>query len=174
MQRQGTRGLVVALTLVALGATWTLAAPAGAAKKVKVCGLVTQAQVAAITGNANNGPQDAGSFLGDGSCDFLTDGGPGADVRLVVSSDIKRDAKAHLTFAAKDKFDKTYGSDEPVAGLGKLALYHFDGGSSVAQSALLVVKGKKAVLVVLTGNGVDHDTGLTTTKGLAQAVFKKL
>jgi hypothetical protein len=174
MRRQGTRGLVVALTLVAVGVSLTFAAPAGAAKKVKVCGLVTQAQVAAITGNANTGPQDAGAYLGDGSCDFLTEGGPGADVRLVVSSNIKRDAKTLFTFATKDKFDKTYGSDEPVAGLGKLALYHFDGTSSVAQSALLVVKGKKAVQVILTGDGVDHDTGLTKTKALALAVFKKL
>jgi hypothetical protein len=162
-------GVTAALGFGVLG---TLAAPAGAAKKVKVCGLLTQEQVATVMGNANNGPKDAGSFVGDGSCDYLTDGGPGDDLRLIVSTNTKRDGV--LNFATKARFDKTYGSDEPVAGLGKLALYHFDGASSVAQSALLVVKGKKAVLVVLTGNGVDHDTGLTTTKGLAQAVYKKL
>ena len=164
--------MVVALTLVAMGVSWTLAAPAGAAKKVKVCGLLTQAQVAAVMGNANTGPKDAGSFLGDGSCDYLTDGGPGADVRTVVSSNTKRDGA--LNFATKARFDKTYGSDEVVAGLGKLGLYHFDGSSSVAQSALLVTKGKKAVLVVLTGDGVDHDTGLAKAKQLSALVFKKL
>ena len=162
-------GVTAALGFGVLG---TFAAPAGAAKKVKVCGLLTQEQVATVMGNANNGPKDAGSFVGDGSCDYLTDGGPGADLRLIVSTNTKRDGL--LNFATKARFDKTYGSDEPVAGVGKLGLYHFDGTSSLPQSALLATKGKKAVLVVLTGDGIDHDTGLTKAKQLTALVYKKL
>ena len=173
--RSRVRVVSVFLVAVAVG-VWSLgtfAAPAGAAKKVKVCGLLTQAQVAAVVGNANEGPQDAGSFLGDGSCDYLTGGGPGADVRVIVSSNTKRDGR--FTFATKARFDKTYGSDESVTGGGgKLNLYHFDNSSSVAQSAFMLTKGKKAVLVVLTGDSVDHDNGLARTKQLAQLLMKKL
>ena len=170
----GKRLAVAALGLATVvGALGTFAAPAGAAKKVKVCGLLTQAQVAAVVGNANEGPQDAGSFLGDGSCDYLTGGGPGADVRVIVTTNTKRDGR--LNFATKARFDKTYGGDEAVTGRGgKLNLYHFDNSSSVAQSAFLVTKGKKAVLVVLTGDGVDHDNGLSRTQQLAQLLMKKL
>jgi hypothetical protein len=165
----GKRAVMVALgAAVALGTF--AAAPAAAAKKVKVCNLLTQDQVAQVVGNANDGPQDAGSFLGDGSCDFLS-GGAGTDLRLVVTTNTKRDGR--LNFATKARFDKTYGADEKVSGPGKLNLYHFDGSSSVAQSALMAVKGKKAVLVVLTG-AVDHDTGLTKGQQLAQLVMKKL
>jgi hypothetical protein len=185
MRRQGVR----AIGATALGCATMLLFGTGAAGasvvdkivekktpagKAKVCGLVSQAQIAAVMGNANTGPQDAGSFLGDGSCDYLTEGGPGADVRVVVSSDTKRDAKARFVFATKAKFDTTYGSDEPVAGVGKAGWYHFDGASSVPQAALLVTKGKKAVQVVLTGAGLDHDSGLAKSKQIAALEFKKL
>ena len=49
----------------------------------------------------------------------------GRPARLIVSTNTKRDGL--LNFATKARFDKTYGSDEPVAGVGKLGLYHFDG-----------------------------------------------
>jgi hypothetical protein len=53
-------------------------------------------------------------------------------------------------------------------------VYHFDGTSSLPQSALLVTKGKKAVQVVLTGDGIDHDSGLAKAKQIAALEFKKL
>ena len=37
-----------------------------------------------------------------------------------------------------------------------------------------MTKGKKAVQVVLTGDGIDHDTGLAKAKQLALLAFKKL
>jgi hypothetical protein len=168
-----TRRALIAVVTVAVG-VWSLgtfaAAEVAAAKKVNVCKLLTQEQVATVVGNANDGPQDAGSFLGDGSCDYLG-GGTGTDLRLVVTTNTKRDGR--LNFATKARFDKTYGADEKVSGPGKVNLYHFDASSSVAQSAFMAVKGKKAVLVVLTGT-VDHDTGFEKARQLATLVMKKL
>jgi hypothetical protein len=62
-----------------------------------------------------------------------------------------------------------------VRGIGKQPFTAFDGSSSVAQGALLVVDRKNhAALVVLTGDGVTAETTVDKGKAVAALVLAKL
>jgi len=165
----------LAVSMAALGGSGSAAF---AAKKVKACTLVPQAQLETAVGNAFDTPQDSslGSF--EASCRFPSASSGGADLNLFVAPDLKGGVKAAfrgIFFATKKSFEKVYGSATPVAGVGKQAFTAFDGSSSVAQGSLLVLDGKNhAALVVLTGNGITADTTVEKGKAVAALVLAKL
>jgi hypothetical protein len=166
-------GLVVAT--MALGAT---AGAAFAAKKVKACTLVPQAQLETAVGNTFETPQDSslGSF--EASCRFPSADTSGADLNLFLAPDVKGGVKngpLGLFFATKKSFQKVYGSATPVPGIGKQAFTAFDGSGSIPQGSLLVLDGKNhAALIVLTGSGITAENVVEKGKAVAALVLKKL
>jgi hypothetical protein len=163
----------VVVLLVGLGV-----GPAAAAKKVKACTIVPQAQLETAVGNAFETPQDSsiGSF--EASCRFGSADVSGTDLNLFLSTDVKggvKGAPGGAFFATKKSFQRIYDSATPVTGVGQQAFTAFDGSSSVAQGSLLVLDGKNhAALIVLTGDGVTAETTVEKGKAVAALVLPKL
>jgi hypothetical protein len=168
-----TAGLAV--TILTIGSTL---APAFAAKKIKACTLVPQAQLETAVGNAFDTPQDSTIGPIEASCRFASADVSGADLNLFVTTDVKGGVKDTIGgnfFATKKSFQRVYGSATPVSGTGKQAFTAFDGSSSVAQGSLLVLDGKNhAALIVLTGDGITAENTVEKGKALAALVLPKL
>jgi hypothetical protein len=166
---------VVAITVLAIGSA---VVPAFAAKKIKACTLVPQAQLETAVGNTFETPEDTtiGNFQGD--CRFPSADTSGADLNLFLANDVKggvKDAPLGLFFATKKSFEKVHGSATPVSGIGKQAYTSFDGSSSIPQGSLLVLDGKDhAALVVLTGSGITAESTVEKGKAVAALVLAKL
>ena len=175
--RAGARMLAAGAAVV-LAAIAASGAPAAAAKKIKACTIVPQAQLETAVGNTFETPED--STLGpiEASCRFGSSDIGGTDLNLFLTTDVKggvKDAIGGNFFATKKSFQRVYGSATPVTGVGKQAFTAFDGSSSVAQGALLVLDGKNhAALIVLTGDGVTADTTVEKGKAVAALVLPKL
>jgi hypothetical protein len=165
----------LAVTILTIGST---SAPAFAAKKIKACTLVPQAQLETAVGNPFDTPQDSslGSF--EASCRFPSADVSGADLNLFLTTDVKggvKDAPGGIFFATKKSFHRVYGSATPVSGIGKQAFTSFDGSSSIPQGSLLVLDGKNhAALIVLTGSGITAENVVEKGKAVAAVVLPKL
>ncbi len=130
---RGVAKCLVAGLVASMAAIGVTGSAAFAAKKVKACTLVPQAQLESAVGNAFDTPQDSslGSF--EASCRFPSADVSGADLNLVLAPDVKagvKDAFGGNFFATKKSFQKIYGSATPVTGAGKQAFTAFDGSSS--------------------------------------------
>jgi hypothetical protein len=167
--------VAAAITALVLGA---LVAPAGAAKKIKACTIVPQAQLETAVGNPFETPEDSTIGPVEASCRFGSADVAGTDLNLFLTTDVKggvKNAPGGAFFATKKSFEKIYGSATPVTGVGKQAFTSFDGSSSVAQGSLLVLDGKNhAALIVLTGDGVTAETTVEQGKAVAALVLPKL
>jgi hypothetical protein len=175
----GTAGKVAGMVLlVAIVTVGMAAVPAFAAKKVKACTVVPQAQLETAVGNPFETPQDSslGSF--EASCRFGSSDIGGSDLNLFLATDVKggvKDAIGGNFFATKKSFMRIYGQATPVSGIGKQAFTAFDGSSSVAQGSLLVLDGKNhAALIVLTGDGITAANTVEKGKAVAALVLPKL
>jgi hypothetical protein len=165
----------VAVTILTIGLT---VAPASAAKKIKACTVVPQAQLETAVGNAFETPQDSTIGPIEASCRFGSADISGTDLNLFLTTDVKGGVKDTIGgnfFATKKSFQRVYGQATPVSGIGKQAYTAFDGSSSVAQGALLVLDAKNhAALIVLTGDGVTADTTVEKGEAVAALVLPKL
>jgi hypothetical protein len=165
----------LAVTIMTIGAT---AAPAVAAKKIKACTLVPQAQLETAVGNAFDPPQDSTIGPIEASCRFASADVSGADLNLFLTTDVKggvKDAIGGNSFATKKSFQRVYGQATPVPGTGKQAFTAFDGSSSIPQGSLLVLDGKNhAALIVLTGSGITAGNTVEKGKAVAAVVLPKL
>jgi hypothetical protein len=175
--RAAVRMLVVGTAVAVAGITaWV--APAGAAKKIKACTIVPQAQLETAVGNPFETPEDSTIGPVEASCRFGSADVAGTDLNLFLTTDVKggvKNAPGGAFFATKKSFEKIYGSATPVTGVGKQAFTAFDGSSSVAQGSLLVLDGKNhAALVVLTGDGVTAESTVEQGKAVAALVLPKL
>jgi hypothetical protein len=172
------RDLVVIALVATAGVVGVAAGTAVAAKKLKACTVVPQADLETAVGNAFETPQDSslGSF--EASCRFGSADVGGTDLNLFLAADVKggvKDAFGGNFFATKKSFQKVYGQATPVTGIGKQAFTAFDGSSSVAQGSLLVLDGKNhAALIVLTGDGVTAASTVEKGKAVAALVLPKL
>ncbi len=173
LARAATLG--VAVTILTIGAAVT---PASAAKKVKACTLVPQAQLETAVGNAFDTPQDSSLGQFEASCRFPSTDVGGADLNLFLAADVKggvKDAFGGNFFATKKSFEKVHGSATPVPGVGKQAFTAFDGSSSVAQGSLLVLDAKNhGAVIVLTGDGITAENTIEKGKAVAELVLAKL
>ena len=167
--------LGVAVTMLTVGAT---AVPASAAKKVKACTLVPQAQLETAVGNAFDTPEDSSIGQFEASCRFPATDVGGTDLNLFIAPDVKggvKDAFQGNYFATKKSFEKVHGSATPVPGVGKQAFTAFDGSSSVAQGSLLVLDAKNhGAVIVLTGDGITAENTIEKGKAVAALVLAKL
>jgi hypothetical protein len=169
--------LVSAVALVSVALVAASSGTAGAAKKLNACTLVPQAQLESAFGNAFDTPQDTslGQFMA--SCRFPAKDIDGDDLNLFLSSDVKGGIKDAIGsyFATKKSFEKVYEQATPVKGIGKTAYSAFDGASSIAQGALLVLDGKNhAALIVATGSDVTAENSVTKEEAVAKLVLAKL
>jgi hypothetical protein len=173
-----TRTMALAVLAVAVLAVGVIVVPAGAAKKVKACTIVSQAKLEAAVGNPFETPEDSTIGPVEASCRFGSADVSGTDLNLFLSTDVKggiKDAIGGNFFATKKSFEKIYGSATPVTGVGKQAFTAFDDSSSVAQGSLLVLDGKNhAALIVLTGDGVTAQSTIDQGKAVAALVLPKL
>jgi hypothetical protein len=169
--------LVSAVVVVSVALALLATGTAGAAKKLKACTIVAQAQLETAFGNAFDTPQDSSLGQFQASCRFPAKDGNGDDLNLFLSNDVKGGIKDSIGsyFATKKSFQKVYEQATPVTGIGKEAYSAFDGASSIAQGALLVIDGKNhAVLVVSTGSGVTAENNVTRGEAVAKLVLSKL
>jgi len=172
------RNLVVIALAATAGALGVAAGSAVAAKKLKACTVVPQADLETAVGNAFETPQDSSLGGFEASCRFGSADVGGTDLNLFLAADVKggvKDAIGGSFFATKKSFQKVYGQATPVTGIGKQAFTAFDGSSSVAQGSLLVLDGKNhAALIVLTGDGVTAESTVQKGKAVAALVLPKL
>ena len=166
-------GLVASMAAIGVSAS-----AAFAAKKVKACTLVPQAQLETAVGNTFETPEDTTIGRFQGSCRFPSADVTGADLNLFLTNDVKGGVKNTIGgdfFATKKIFQKIYGSATPVPGAGKQAFTAFDGSSSIPQGSLLVLDGKNhAALVVLTGKGITAENMVEKGKAVAALALAKL
>ena len=113
--------MIVAATAVAVLAIGVGAGPAAAAKKVKACTIVPQAQLETAVGNTFETPQDSsiGSF--EASCRFGSADVGGTDLNLFLSTDVKggvKNAPGGAFFATRKSFQSIYDAATPVTGVG--------------------------------------------------------
>jgi hypothetical protein len=170
---------VVVIGLIATAAVLGVAAgSAGAAKKLKACTVVPQADLEAAVGNAFDPPQDSSLGSLETSCRFASADLAGSDLNLFLATDVKggvKNAPGGAFFATKKSFQKVYGSATPVSGIGKQAFTSFDSSSSIPQGSLLVLDGKNhAALIVLTGSGITDENTVEKGKAVAALVLPKL
>jgi hypothetical protein len=165
----------VTVTVMTIGLTLV---PAFAAKKVKACTIVPQAQLETAVGNPFETPEDTSLGPFEASCRFGSADIGGTDLNLFLATDVKggvKNAPLGLFFATKKSFQKVYGSATSVSGIGKQAFTSFDGSHSIPQGSLLVLDGKNhAALIVLTGEGVTADNVVEKGKAVAAVILPKL